>query len=91
MTLKTNRSTINPKADNLDTSTGLPQWETVEEDYHPEQAQEIVQELNGERSKAQPVDVQPVNNSGQAPPPGISQVLLDSGRLKYMITFSLHY
>ncbi|KAH0289813.1 hypothetical protein M436DRAFT_53960 [Aureobasidium namibiae CBS 147.97] len=72
------QSTINLKAADLDTTTGLPQWETVEEDYHPEQAQEIVQQLNQEHLKAQSADAQPANNSNQVPPPGISQVLLDS-------------
>ncbi|KAI4732360.1 hypothetical protein E4T50_17058 [Aureobasidium sp. EXF-12298] len=72
------QSTANLKVDHLDTTTGLPQWETVEEEYTPEQAQEIVQELNAQDSKAQPADAQPVNTSDQAPPLGISQVLLDS-------------
>jgi len=87
--LKTDRSTINLKAVDLDTTTGLPQWETVEEDYHPEQAQEIVQQLNEEHSKAQSADAQPPNNSNQVPPPGISQVLLDSGWSNHTFTLSL--
>lgn len=79
MLLKTDRSTTNLKVENLDTTTGLPQWETVEEEYTPEQAQEAVQELNAQDSEAQSAVAQPVNTSNQAPPPGISQVLLDSG------------
>lgn len=89
--LKTDRSTIDLKPENLDTTTGLPQWETVEEEYHPEQAQEIVQELNEEHLKALPAVVQPINTSNQAPPPGISQVLLDSGKSNHMSIISLHY
>lgn len=38
--------------------------------------------MSNEYAKAQPTDTQPVNNSGQAPQPGISQALLDSGQSK---------
>jgi hypothetical protein len=90
ITLKTDRSTANLKVENLDTATGLPQWETVEEDYTPEQVQEVVQELNKQESTAQPTEAQPGNNSNHAPPPGISQVLLDSSWSKHISTLSLH-
>ena len=72
-----NRSTANLVVENVDTTTGLPQWETV--DPTAEQTQETVEQLNHQESKVQFVDAQPVNSSNQAPPPGISQVLLDSG------------
>jgi hypothetical protein len=88
MGLRKYRSTVDMKVENLDTTTGLPQWETVEPTVEP--VQEPVQQLNNEESKVPSADAQPVNNSNQAPPPGVSQVLLDSGRSNHIIVLSLH-
>lgn len=76
------------KVDNLDTTTGLPQWEAVESTVEP--VQTTVEQLKNEDPNVQSANAHPVNSSNQAPPPGVSQVLLDSGRSKDMVTISLH-
>jgi hypothetical protein len=76
------------KVENLDTTTGLPQWEAVEPTVEP--VQTTVEQLKNGDPKVQSADAHPVNNSNQAPPPGVSQVLLDSGRSKAMIITYLH-
>jgi hypothetical protein len=83
-----NRSTVNMKVDNVDTTTGLPQWETVEPTAEP--LQQTFEQPKNEDPKVQSADVHPVNSSNQVPPPGVSQVLLDSGRSKTMIITYLH-
>ncbi|KAI4786666.1 hypothetical protein E4T44_13813 [Aureobasidium sp. EXF-8845] len=74
------QSTVNTKVENLDTMTGLPQWETVEPTAEP--VQETVDQLRNEDPKVQSADAHPVNSSNQAPPPGVSQVLLDSATVQ---------
>jgi hypothetical protein len=86
--LTKNRSTVNMKVENLDTTTGLPQWETVEPTAEP--IQEISEQLKNKDPKAQSADAHPVNNLNQAPPPGVSQVLLDSGKFKDIVITCLH-
>jgi hypothetical protein len=88
MGLRKYRSTVDMKVENLDTTTGLPQWETVEPTVEP--VQETVQQLNNEEAKVPSADAQPANNSNQVPPPGVSQVLLDSGMSNHTMILSLH-
>jgi hypothetical protein len=76
------------KVENLDTTTGLPQWEIVEPTVEP--VQTTVEQLKNEDPKVQSADAHPVNSSNQAPPPGVSQVLLDSGRSTTRIITYLH-
>ncbi|KAI4725349.1 hypothetical protein E4T49_06922 [Aureobasidium sp. EXF-10728] len=65
------QSTTNLKNEIVDTSTGLPPWESVEAEKAttPEVAKD---------SKDQSVDAQPMYNTNQVPSLGVSQVLLDS-------------
>lgn len=79
---KANRSTINTKTENVDTTTGLPPWETVQEPV-VEETRENIQTIK-EESKVEPVDVHPSQTSNQAPS-GISQALLDSGSSTYTL------
>lgn len=71
-----NRSTVNTKTENVDTATGLPPWETVQEPVVGE-VRDVIQEIKQD-SKLEPVDVHSIRTSNQAPP-AVSQVLLDSG------------
>lgn len=82
-----NRSTINTKTENVDTTTGLPPWELVQEPVL-EAVREDVHETK-EDSKVEPVDMHPSQSSNQAPS-GISQALLDSGSFAYILVWSEH-
>ncbi|KAI4720816.1 hypothetical protein E4T48_02928 [Aureobasidium sp. EXF-10727] len=68
---KMNRSTTNLKNEIVDTSTGLPPWESVE-------AEKATTSEVAKDSRIESVDAQPIYNTNQVPPPGVSQVLLDS-------------
>ena len=57
----TNRSSINTKTENVDTTTGLPPWETIQGST-VEGAGESVEGLK-EESNIEPVDVHPIQNS----------------------------
>lgn len=75
---QTTRSTINTKTENVDTTTGLPPWETVQGPTM-EEVGETIQERK-EESNVEPIDVHPIQNSNHnQAPPGVAQVLLDSG------------
>ncbi|KAG9663085.1 hypothetical protein KCU95_g19085, partial [Aureobasidium melanogenum] len=71
------KSSIDTKTENVDTTTGLPPWETIQEST-VEGAGESVEGLK-EESNIEPVDVHPIQNSNHnQAPPGVAQVLLDS-------------
>ncbi|KAG9728417.1 hypothetical protein KCU86_g13169, partial [Aureobasidium melanogenum] len=71
------QSTINTKSDNVDTTTGLPPWETVQGPT-VEQVRETTQEPK-EESNVEPIDMHPIQNSNHnQAPSGVAQVLLDS-------------
>ncbi|KAK6007950.1 hypothetical protein QM012_004764 [Aureobasidium pullulans] len=67
------QSTINTKTENVDTTTGLPPWESVQ-GSNVEEAKGTIQDVK-EDSNVEPVDVHQAQNLA---PPGVSQVLLDS-------------
>ncbi|KAI5201586.1 hypothetical protein E4T39_05072 [Aureobasidium subglaciale] len=65
------QATTDLKTETIDTATGLPPWETIEEDKG--QAQKVSTDSTNVTTGAQVI-----NAPDHSTPPGVSQVLLDS-------------
>ncbi|KAI5248667.1 hypothetical protein E4T47_00661 [Aureobasidium subglaciale] len=65
------QATANLKNETIDTATGLPPWETIEED------KELAPKTSTDSTDVS-VGAQAVNAPVRSTPPGVSQVLLDS-------------